>query len=83
MADKTVSDREPAPYQPGNFDIGVDAPHKSTWTDGLPHDFKGWGPRTPDPENEPAPEGELHWHGEYDDHTHHVWRFDLRRHHHH
>lgn len=59
-----------------------------SWTDGLPHDFKGWGPQTPNPD-EPVSEvvsgqpQSLTWDGEGDAHNHHVWRFDGRRRHHH
>lgn len=75
MADKHIS---------GN---GMD--HSPSWTDGLPHDFKGWGPQTPDPEEPEAEEGVsffddgLSWRGETDTRNHFVWRFDGRRHHHH
>jgi len=60
-----------------------------SWLDGLPHDFKGWGPQTPDPDAAEAegasfkPEETLTWAGEGDAHNHHVWRFDGRRRHHH
>jgi hypothetical protein len=76
---------EDNPYGPGNFDLAA-MPHKNTWTDGLPHDFRGWGPRTPDPAEtraSPAPSGELVWSGGEDHHNHYVWRFDGRRHRHH
>lgn len=60
---------------------GVD--HKPGWTDGLPHDFKGWGPQTPDPEapaeESIAPDHDLSWQGEPDEKNHFVWRFDGRR----
>ncbi len=64
------------------------AAQKSSWLDGLPHDFSGWGPQTPDPEEARAgeiffvPENGLTWRGD-EDHNLHVWRFDGRRHHHH
>ncbi len=59
--------------------------HDPTWIDGLPHDFNGWGPQTPDPDHPatPAPVHDLQWAGESATHNHHVWRFDGRRHHHH
>lgn len=62
----------------------TDAHVHSSWTDGLPHEFKGWGPQTPDPDEDqaaPAPAGDLVWRGKDDD-KHFVWRFDMRRHHH-
>lgn len=75
-------------YGSGNLDIAA-AAHRNNWTDGLPHDFKGWGPRTPDPEDHDsqvaAPQNELTWRGgEDDDHrNHYVWHFDGRRQRHH
>lgn len=73
-------------YGPGNFDLAA-SPHKNTWTDGLPHDFRGWGPQTPDPQDsvtaKPAPTDELVWQGGDDHHNHYVWHFDGRRHRHH
>ncbi len=81
MADRTHSDH--TPYEPGKFDLAAPEPSKTSWIDGLPHAFTGWGPRTPDPADTKPPGGELHWQGDYDDHAHHVWRFDLRRHKHH
>lgn len=80
MADRTHSDH--SAYEPGKFDLEA-ATATPSWTDGLPHGFSGWGPQTPDPGDAKAPGGELQWQGEYDDHVHHVWRFDLRRHKHH
>ncbi len=59
-----------------------------SWTDGLPHDFKGWGPQTPDP-GDPVesassePNSELHWDSGEEPRNHHVWHFDGRRRHHH
>ncbi len=86
MADRTPSDSPLAsdrldtkfnPYSGGEH---------TSWTDGLPHDFKGWGPQTPDP-SEPDPSVDVHladeglrWDGE-ETHKHIVWRFDGRRHH--
>lgn len=81
MADRTHSDHWP--YEPGKFDFVQPEPMKSSWVDGLPQAFSGWGPQTPDPSDPNPPGGELQWQGEYDDHAHHVWRFDLRRHKHH
>jgi hypothetical protein len=75
-----MADRHPG----GN---GID--HKPSSLDGLPHDFNGWGPQTPDPDAPRGddrilmPEDALTWQGEADDHTHHVWRFDGRRRHNH
>lgn len=63
---------------------GVDT-HKPTWTDGLPHNFRGWGPQTPDPDASQAdmdsmlPDDELKWRGDSDGPNHFVWRFDGRR----
>jgi hypothetical protein len=60
-----------------------------SWVDGLPHDFKGWGPQTPDrdaPDGAPAssqPDLSLTWDGHDESHNHHIWRFDGRRRHHH
>lgn len=54
--------------------------HEPTWTDGLPHDFSGWGPQTPDPQN-PSPAIDLAWTGQGYDHGRHIWKFDGRRHH--
>ena len=69
----------------GNFDLAVPSP-RNKWTDGLPHDFKGWGPQTPDPVEEatqPSPRDELLWRGDGDHHNHYVWHFDGRRGRHH
>jgi len=85
MADKAPPIDIDDPYRPADYDFGVlygRTDHKASWTDGLPHDFKGWGPQTPDPD---APAGEgaayqldtsLTWAGEGDAPSHHVWRFD-------
>ncbi len=60
-----------------------------SWTDGLPHDFRGWGPQTPDTDAlggdgvSAQPDGALTWDGEDDAQDHHVWRFDGRRRQHH
>lgn len=68
---------------------GQDDHDEKSWVDGLPHDFKGWGPQTPDPDAPPSehadftPDESLTWDGEGDAHNHHVWRFDGRRRHHH
>ena len=88
MADKTSTIDIDDPYSPADYDFGVlygAAGHKTTWTDGLPHNFQGWGPQTPDPDA-PAtdsgafrPENSLTWAGEGDEHNHHVWHFDGRR----
>lgn len=69
-----------APYNPYAADPEL---HKSTWTDGFPHAFKGWGPQTPDPEEKPpsSPAIDLVWKGRGDHHDHHVWSFERRRHH--
>lgn len=73
-------------YGPGNFDLGASSHKNTTWTDGLPHDFRGWGPQTPDPDekaSESTARHELLWRGEDDHHNHYVWHFDGRRHRHH
>lgn len=72
-------------YGKGRFELAVPSSTQK-WTDGLPHDFKGWGPQTPDPnasERAPAPEAELVWRGEDDHHNNFVWHFDGRRSRHH
>ena len=82
MADRTPSDSPLAsdrldtkfnPYSGGDH---------GSWTDGLPHDFKGWGPQTPDPaEEHRLAEDGLRWDGE-ESHRHIVWRFDRKHRHH-
>lgn len=72
MADRTPSDSPMANDRIGDHN----------WTEGLPHDFKGWGPQTPDPDEHVidmhvGDEG-LHWSGNEDSHRHIVWRFDHR-----
>jgi hypothetical protein len=57
-----------------------------SWLDGLPHNFDGWGPKTPDadaPDDMLPADSELTWTGEADDRHHHVWTFRRagRRHH--
>ena len=87
MADKTPSDSPLAADRvDSKFNAYSGGDHHS-WTGGLPHDFKGWGPQTPDPtEHHPTEEGhvaddELHWEGEAD-HRHTVWSFDRKHRHH-
>jgi hypothetical protein len=70
------------PYAPGNYDVGgfgFGGTDKTTpkWTDGFPHDFRGWGPQTPLPDSE-----DLSWRseGEDDDRDHVVWRFEPKHH---
>lgn len=85
MADKAPPIDINDPYRQADYDFGVlygSAGHKANWTDGLPHNFQGWGPQTPDPDA-PAtesgayhPESSLTWGGEGDERSHHVWRFD-------
>jgi hypothetical protein len=93
MADKSPTIDINDPYRPADYDFGVlygSAAPKASWTDGLPHNFQGWGPQTPDPDA-PAgdsvafqPDNSLNWVDEGDDHqNHHVWHFDGRRRHHH
>lgn len=57
-----------------------------TWLDGLPHNFEGWGPTTPDadaPDDTVHAASELMWKGEVDERDHNVWNFQRapRRHH--
>jgi hypothetical protein len=57
-----------------------------SWIDGLPHNFSGWGPRTPDPEHPQDvihTDEELMWNGEGEHRHHYVWNFQRSRHHHH
>lgn len=61
----------------GGFNLAPQPDNHPAWTDGLPHDFNGWGPQTPDPDK-PSPAIDLAFTGEAHDH-HHVWRFDMRR----
>jgi hypothetical protein len=86
MAEKMTPDEARRILIKGGFSLTPDPDaHEATWTDGLPHDFNGWGPRTPDPDHPetPSPAYDLQWAGESATHNHHVWRFDGRRHHHH
>lgn len=56
-----------------------------SWIDGLPHNFNGWGPRTPDPDHpEEAVQADDHltWNGEGEHRHHYVWNFQRSRHHH-
>ncbi len=84
MADRTPSD---SPMASDRIDSNFNA-YKSgdnNWTGGLPHDFKGWGPQTPDPDEHVidmhAGDEGLHWDGNEDSHKHIVWRFDRRTRH--
>ena len=57
-----------------------------SWLDGLPYNFDGWGPKTPDadaPDNTMHADSELTWTGEVDELDHQVWSFQRagRRHH--
>ncbi|RYZ13638.1 MAG: hypothetical protein EON61_06590 [Alphaproteobacteria bacterium] len=86
MADRTPSDSPMASDRlESKFNAYKGGDHN--WTEGLPHDFRGWGPQTPDPaEDLPAPtdmhvkDDGLHWSGG-EEHRHIVWRFDRRHHH--
>lgn len=85
MADRTPSD---SPMASDRLDPKFNAYNGGdhNWTEGLPHDFKGWGPQTPDPAEEIAPDmhiGDdgLHWTGSEDTNKHIVWSFDRRKHH--
>jgi len=80
-----------APYRQEDYDFGplYGGAKAPSWTEGLPHDFKGWGPQTPDPDA-PAKDSvafesdsQLSWAGESDERNHHVWHFDGRRRHDH
>lgn len=85
MADRTPSD---SPMASDRLDTKINAfkAGEKSWTAGLPHDFHGWGPQTPDPAEDHAPnayashEG-LHWDASDDSDRHIVWRFDRRKHH--
>ena len=82
MADTRPSDSSLASDRSEmKFDPYSGGEHHS-WTEGLPHDFKGWGPQTANPADEVhlADDG-LKWNGE-EDHKHIVWRFDRRHRHH-
>jgi hypothetical protein len=81
MANKTLHTDADSPYAPGKFDLGAMQQHRSNWTDGFPHEFKGWGPQTPDPAQSDVPATELVWEAGDDHAGHYVWRFDLRRRH--
>ena len=62
------------------------ADHKVSWLDGLPHNFDGWGPKTPDADVADDPihnNSELTWAGDTDDRDHIVWNFQRARRHHH
>ena len=87
MADRTPSD---SPIASDRLDTKFDpysGGEHGSWTDGLPHDFKGWGPQTPDPADEAKPDGlnladdGLRWDGE-ESHKHIVWSFDRKHRHH-
>ena len=81
MAQKMDGEQARHILRNGGFDlIGQPDDHSPTWIDGLPRDFTGWGPQTPDPQN-PSPALDLQWTGEGGDHQHQVWRFEGRRHH--
>lgn len=82
MAQKRDSEEARRILKNGGFDLQPQSEDDRgddhlSWTDGLPHDFSGWGPQTPDPDK-PSPAVDLAFTGEADDH-HHVWRFDMRR----
>jgi hypothetical protein len=91
MADKSPTIDINDPYRPADYDFGVlygSAAPKPSWTDGLPHNFQGWGPQTPDPDAPASeagafrPDDSLTFSGDSHDHNHHVWHFDGRRHRH-
>jgi hypothetical protein len=81
MAEKMDIDESRRIVQQGDFSLEPHpGGHEPTWTDGLPHDFSGWGPQTPDPQK-PSPAIDLTWTGQGGDRGCHVWKFDGRRHH--
>jgi hypothetical protein len=56
---------------------------KGSWIDGLPHNFDGWGPKTPDAESADDVshgDSDLTWSGDVDRH-HYVWTFQRARRH--
>ena len=82
MADKTTGsqssgDKQSTIYTPYAADFEAGHEHKPNWTDSFPHDFHGWGPQTPDPDDE------LVWRGDHGTESRHhvIWRFDRQRHH--
>jgi hypothetical protein len=82
MAEKMDVEEARRILQRGGFDLNPQpADHTATWTDGLPHDFSGWGSHTPDPDH-PSPAIDLAFTGEASSEHHHVWRFEMRRRHH-
>lgn len=89
MADKPHPTDFDRPYRLEGHSYGAPSLGDSeamSWTDGLPHDFKGWGPQTPDPDfptQSVQTDSSLTWDGGEQDRNHHVWRFDGRRRHHH
>ena len=92
MADKSPTIDINDPYRQDDYDFGVlygSAAPKANWTDGLPHNFQGWSPQTPDPDAQATdaatfqPDNSLTWAGESHEQNHHVWNFDGRRRHHH
>ena len=44
MAEKIIFSSNDNRYGAGNFDPATPSPHKTNWTEGLPHNFRGWGP---------------------------------------
>lgn len=82
MAEKMDPNEARRILQSGGFDLNPQPnTHEAGWTDGLPHDFNGWGPQTPDPDK-PSPAVDLAFTGEANVEHHHVWRFEMRRRHH-
>lgn len=79
MAQKMNVEEARRILQRGGFDLNPQPDnHPATWTDGLPHDFHGWGPHTPDPDK-PSPAIDLEFSGEANTEHHHVWSFQTRR----
>ena len=86
MADTTPSDSPLASDRVDSKFNPYNGGEHSSWTEALPHDFKGWGPQTPDLAEETKPgmqvgHDDLHWDGDEESQRHIVWRFDRPRRH--
>ena len=79
MADRTPSDNPLAGDRPDQTLVTCAGGQDPAWMEGIPHDFKGWGPQTPDPADA-VDAVDLNWNG-HEDLRHIVWRFDRPRHH--
>lgn len=67
------------------FPHGTGRQHHPSWTDSFPQTFHGWGPQTPDRDEDEhahfrAPESDLRWPGRGDHDDHIVWRFERKVH---